>query len=105
YSSSFWTSANAVTVLSDGGIVVSPITIYPDGSYEVRRYQSEPWEYEDAPGADRYFVVVSDEDIDYAADTLGKNRIEEIKYQDNMYIWVFDRNIFEDLEPVFAVSD
>ncbi len=105
YSSSFWTSANAATVLSDGEIVVSPITIYPDGSYEVRRYQSEPWEYEDATGADRYFVVVSDEDIDYAADTLGKNRIEEIKYQDNMYIWVFDRNIFEDLEPVFTVSD
>lgn len=102
YSSSFWNSANAATVLSDGKIVVSPITIYPDGSYEVRRYQSEPWEYEDAQDTDRYFVVVADEDLDYAADTLGKNKIEEIKYQDNMYIWVFDRNIFENLEPVYT---
>lgn len=105
YSSSFWTSANAVTVLSDGDIVVSPITIYPDGSYEVRRYQSDPSEYEDVPGTDRYFVVVADEDLEYAADTLGKNKVEEIKFQDNMYIWVFDRNIFHDLEPVFTRSE
>lgn len=104
YSSSFWNSANAATVLSDGEIVVSPITINPDGSYEVRRYQSEPAEYEDVPGTDRYFVVVDGEDMEYAADTLGKNTVEEIKYQDDMYIWVFDRNIFEDLEPVFTVS-
>ena len=101
YSSSFWDSANSATVLSDGSIVVSPITIRPDGSYEVRHYQSEPWEYEDVPGLDRYFLVISNEDLDYAADTLGANKIEEIKYQDNTYIWVFDRNIFENLEPVF----
>ena len=105
YSSSFWNSANAATVLSDGEIVVSPIRINTDGSYEVRHYQSEPWEYEDAPGVDRYFVVVEGEDLDYAADTLGANKVEEIKFQDDMYIWVYDRNIFENLEPVFAPAD
>ena len=102
YSSSFWNSANAATVLSDGEIVVSPIRINTDGSYEVRHYQSEPSEYEDDPSVDRYFVVVDGADMEYAADTLGANRVDEIKYQDNMYIWIFDRNIFEDLEPVFG---
>ncbi len=98
----FWDSANAATVLSDGEIVVSPIVINPDGTYEVNRYQSEPWEYEDVPGLDRYFVVVDDEYMDYASDTLGRYRVDEIKYNDDLYIWIFDRNIFEGLEPVFC---
>lgn len=102
YSSSFWNSANSATVLSDGEIVVSPITVNTDGSYEVRHYQSEPWEYEDVPGLDRYFVVMDSEHMKYAEDTLGKNRIDEIKYQDGTYIWIYDRNIFENLEPVFV---
>jgi len=100
----FWNSANAATVLSNGEIVVSPIVFNPDGTYEVRKYQSEPWEYEDVPGLDRYFVVVDGEDMEFCADTLGKHKIEEIKYNDNLYIWVFDRNIFSDLKPVFCES-
>ena len=98
----FWNSANAATVLSDSEIVVSPIVINPDGTYEVRKYQSEPWEYEDVPGLDRYFVVIDSQEMEYAADTLAKHKIEEIKYQDHLYIWVFDRNIFHDLKPVFC---
>ena len=43
--------------------------------------------------------------MEYAADTLGANRVDEIKYQDNMYIWIFDRNIFENLEPVFGPKE
>ncbi len=101
YSSSFWNSTNSANVLSDGQITVSPIFIWPDGSYEVRRYQSYPAEYENVPGVDRYFVVVDSSDMEYAADTLGSHKIDEIKFQDDLYIWVFDRNIFKDLEPVF----
>ncbi len=101
YASSFWNSTNSANVLSDGEIIVSPIFIYPDGSYEVRRYQSEPAGYADVPGVDRYFVVVDSSDMKYAADTLGAHKIDEIKFQDNLYIWVFDRNIFSNLEPVF----
>lgn len=102
YASSFWNSTNSATVLSDGEIVVSPITIHTDGSYEVRHYQSEPSGYTDVPGVDRYFVVIDGNDIEYAKETLGANKVEEIKYQDGMYIWVYDRNIFEDFEPVFG---
>ncbi len=102
YASSFWNSTNSANVLSDGEIIVSPIFIYPDGSYEVRRYQSEPWEYEDAPGVDRYFLVIDGRDMEFAADTLGKHVSEEIKFQDDLYIWVFDQNIFKDLEPVYT---
>lgn len=101
YASSFWNSTNSANVLSDNTICVAPITINTDGSYEVRHYQSEPSEYEDVPGVDRYFVVVDSTDMAYAADTLGANKVEEIKFQDNLYIWVFDRNIFSGLEPVF----
>ncbi len=97
----FWNGANAVTVLSDNEIVISPIETFPDGHYEVRKYQSEPANYEDVPGLDRYFVIVDGQDIGHVGDTLGTHKIEEIKYQDDMYIWVFDRNIFRDLEPVF----
>jgi len=101
YASSFWNSTNSANVLSDGEITVSPIFIYPDGSYEVRKYQSEPSGYEDVPGVERYFVVVDSNDIEYASDTLGAHKVDEIKFQDNLYIWVFDRNIFDNLEPVF----
>ena len=102
YATSFWNSTNSANVLSDGEITVAPITLWPDGSYEVRHYQSEPSEYMDDPAVDRYFVVVDGEDMNYAADTLGANRIDEIKFQDGLYIWIYDRNIFDDLEPVFA---
>ncbi len=101
YATSFWNSTNSANVLSDGEITVAPITLHTDGSYEVRHYQSEPSEYEDDPSVDRYFVVVDGQDMEYGADTLGANRVDEIKFQDGMYIWIYDRNIFENLEPVF----
>ncbi len=105
YATSFWNGTNAITVLSDGQITVSPITVHTDGSYEVRHYQSEPSEYEDVPGVDKYFVIVDGEDMEYAAETLGQGRTDEIKYQDGLYIWVYDRNIFENFEPVFTPGE
>ncbi len=98
----FWNGANAVNVLSDNEIVISPIEIYEDGTYMVKRYQSEAWQYEDAPGIDRYFVIVDGGDMENLKDTLGAHKIDEIKYQDNLYIWIFDQNIFSDLKPVFS---
>ena len=100
--SSFWNSANSVTVLSDNEINVSPILFWPDGRYGVRHYQSDPSGYVDVPGTDRYFVAVDAEELGYTQDTLVKNCIDQIKYDDNLYILVFDRNIFEDFEPVFS---
>ncbi len=100
--SSFWNSANAVTVLSDNNIQVSPILFWPDGRYGVRHYQSGPSDYEDVPGLDRYFVAVDAEEYEYTKDTLVANCTREIKFDDNLYILVFDRNVFSDLEPVFS---
>ncbi|MBO4267479.1 MAG: hypothetical protein J5910_09875 [Lachnospiraceae bacterium] len=100
--SSFWNSANAVTVLSDDSIHVSPIVFWPDGRYGVRHYQSQPSDYEDVKGCDRYFVAVDNEELEYTKDTLVKNSIEQIKYEDNLYILVFDRNVFDNFEPVFS---
>ncbi|MCR5301921.1 MAG: hypothetical protein K6E49_05735 [Lachnospiraceae bacterium] len=100
--SSFWNSANAVTVLSDNEINVSPILFWPDGRYGVRHYQSDPSDYEDVPGVSRYFVAVDAEERAYCADTLVANCVEEIKYDDDLYILVFDRNVFSGLEPVYS---
>ncbi len=100
--SSFWNSANAVTVLSDDSVHVSPIVFWPDGRYGVRHYQSQPSDYEDVAGCDRYFVAVDAEEMEYTKDTLVKNSIEQIKYEDNLYILVFDRNVFDNFEPVFS---
>ena len=100
--SSFWNSANAVTVLSGDTIHVSPILFWPDGRYGVRHYQSSPSDYTDVPGTDRYFVAVDAQEMEYTKDTLVANSIEQIKYDDNLYILVFDRNVFSDLEPVFS---
>ena len=100
--SSFWNSANAVTVLSDNEIQVAPIVFWPDGRYGVRHYQSGPSDYEDVPGVDRYFVAVDAEELSWCEDTLVANCIEKIKYDDGLYILVFDRNVFEDQNPVFS---
>ena len=99
---SFWNSANAATVLSDDTIHVSPIQFWYDGRYGVRHYQSGPSDYEDVPGLDRYFVAVDAEELEWTQDTLVANCTEQIKFDDNLYILVFDRNVFEDFEPVFS---
>ena len=100
--SSFWNSANAVTVLSDDRIHVSPIVFWPDGRYGVRHYQSQPSDYVDVEGCDRYFVAVDAEELEFTQDTLVKNSIDQIKYDDSLYILVFDRNVFDNFEPVFS---
>ncbi len=100
--SSFWNTANAVNVLSDNTIQVSPILFWPDGRYGVRHYQSDPSGYVDVPGVDRYFVTVDGTEMDYVKDTLVPNATETLKFDDNLYILVFDRNIFSDFEPVFS---
>ncbi|MBO4904973.1 MAG: hypothetical protein J5367_07090 [Lachnospiraceae bacterium] len=100
--SSFWNSANAVTVLSDNKVHVSPIVFWPDGRYGVRHYQSEPSDYVDIEGCERYFVAVDAEEMGFTKDTLVANSIEQIKYDDNLYILVFDRNVFDNFEPVFS---
>ena len=100
--SSFWNSANAVTVLSDNEINVAPIVFWYDGRYGVRHYQSGPSDYEDVEGVDKYFVAVDAEELEWCKDTLVANCIEQIKFDDSLYILVFDRNIFEDQTPVFS---
>ena len=50
-----------------------------------------------------YFVAVDSEEMAYTKDTLVANSIEQIKYDDGLYILVFDRNVFEDL--VYNVLD
>ena len=100
--SSFWNTANAVTVLSDNTIQVSPILFWPDGRYGVRHYQSDPSGYVDVPGVDRYFVAVDGTEMGYVEDTLVPNAVETIKFDDGLYILVFDRNIFSDFTPVFS---
>ncbi|MCR4740145.1 MAG: hypothetical protein K5886_07780 [Lachnospiraceae bacterium] len=97
--SDLYNSANIVTVLSDSSIMVSPIEFNPDGTYNVYRYQSRPEWY--AIDSEEYFVVVNGQEREWTEERLKANCSRELQFDEDTWVLVFDRNIFEDLEPVF----
>lgn len=88
----FW-SANVTTILSDSEVKIRPIVIQKSGDYGISRYQSQPDWYEDQPEVNRYFVFLSNDEYKYVANTLVKDSIEEIPFDENGTILVFDYNI------------
>ena len=100
--STFWNSANVVTVLSDSEVMVSPIDFDIYGAYYIDHYQSEPQWYKAEEGIEQYFIVLNAEEKElytYLSDTCT----QEIKYDDNLYILVFNDNLFDDAgNPVFS---
>lgn len=90
----FW-DASVTTVLSDGEVKIRPIEVDEDGAYNIRYYQSEPSWYDDSNCEGKWFVLLSQESKERAKDTLCANALEEIKFDDDGYIFVFDENIFD----------
>ena len=88
----FW-SANVTTILSDSEVRIRPIVIQENGSYEISHYQSQPDWYEDQPEVNRYFVFLSNYEYEYAKQTLVKDSIEEIPFDEDGTILVFDYNV------------
>lgn len=91
--SDFW-FASATTILSNSTVVVRPILSTEDGKCEIRKYQSNPSWYEDQPGVERYFLYLTNIEYDYLKDTLVKESIEEIPFEEMGHILVYDYNLF-----------
>ena len=102
--SELWNGANVTTVLSDSRVKIRPI-YFSDGAYSINPYQSEAGWYEDQPETEKYFVLVTASEKEKTENILSKNAIKEIEFEDDQTILVFDRNIFENGEPVFKESN
>ncbi len=96
--STLYDSANVVTVLSDSAIRVSPIEVSYDGTYKVYKYQSEASWYENDGEC---FVVLLEEEKEWLKDTLIPKAIREIEFEEGCSVYVFEKNIFKDLNPVY----
>lgn len=89
----YW-SAQVTTVLSDSNVQVCPIEISEDATVNKRMYNIRPQQYDSKDGVNRYFTFLSSWEYDTLKDSLVKESIEEIKFDDDGYILVFDHNIF-----------
>ena len=89
----YW-SAQVTTVLSDSRAEVSPIEIGEDGTVSKRLYNIRPQQFDAKDGVDRYFVFLSAWEYETVKESLGSDAIEEIQFDDDGYILVFDHNIF-----------
>ena len=99
--SELWNGANVTTVLSDSKVKIRPVYFSDDGGYEINPYQSEASWYEDQPDTEEYFVLVTASEREKVADTLVKNAVRELEFEDGQSILVFNSNIFRDGQPVY----
>lgn len=97
-----WGGANAITVMTDSRIRVRAIH-FENGEYSIERYQSQASWYEDQPGQDRYFVVISNDIIPEFDGALVRYAVEKIPFEEST-ILVFDKNIFENGKPAFRAD-
>lgn len=86
--------ANAVTILTDSEVKLRSVTVKEDGTCEIYGYQSYPSWYEDQPGIERYFLCITGGEYEVLKDTLVKDSVEVIPFEDTGYILVFDHNLF-----------
>ena len=99
-----WGGANAVTVMTDSRIKARAAVFYGDGTYEIERYQGQASWYEDQPGVDRYFAVISNDLISGFEESLVKNSVEQVPFEDST-ILIFNSNIFENGKAVYEPDD
>ena len=89
----YW-SAQVTTVLSDSDITVAPVTISENGEIEPRMYNSRKDQFEAEEGVDRYFAFLSSWEYETAKDTVCKDAVEVIPFDEDGYIVIFDHNLF-----------
>lgn len=89
----YW-SAQVTTVLSDSKVQVCPIDIDEEGVVSKRLYNVRPQQFDTKEGVDRYFAFLSAWEYETLEDSLGGDAIEEIQFDDDGYILIFDHNIF-----------
>ncbi len=89
----YW-SAQVTTVLSGSDITVAPVFISEGGEITPRRYNSRDDQFETVEGIDRYFAFLSSWEYEAVKDTLGKDALDVIPFDEDGYIVVFDHNLF-----------
>ena len=89
----YW-SAQVTTVLSDSKVQVCPIDVSENGEISKRLYNIRPQQFESKEGVDRYFTFLSAWEYETLSDTLVKDAIDVIEFDNDGYIVVFDHNIF-----------
>lgn len=90
----FW-NANAITVISDNEVKVRSVNIDGNGITRYVYQASYEW-YEDIPGQEKYFLLMSQEEFkllfEKGLDLF--NRQYDMLYYDDYIITVFDENVF-----------
>ena len=89
----YW-SAQVTTVLSDADITVAPVFISEDGVISPRKYNSRDDQFAAEEGIDRYFVFLSTWEYETTRDTVCRDALEIIPFDEDGYIAVFDHNLF-----------
>lgn len=89
----YW-SAQVTTVLSDSDVTVAPVFISEDGKISPRRYNSRDDQFETVEGIDRYFVFLSAWEYETVKDTVCKDALNVIPFDEDGYIVIFDHNLF-----------
>ena len=81
-------------MLSDADITVAPVFISEEGGITPRKYNSRDDQFEAEEGIDRYFVFLSAWEYETSKDTVCKDAIEVIPFDEDGYIAIFDHNLF-----------
>ncbi|MCR5789378.1 MAG: hypothetical protein K6G83_05755 [Lachnospiraceae bacterium] len=89
----YW-SAQVTTVLSDSDITVAPVMISESGEITPRLYNARMDQFEPAEGIDRYFLFLSSWEYETTKDTVCRDALEVIPFDEDGYIVVFDHNLF-----------
>ena len=89
----YW-SAQVTTVLSDAKIQVCPIDVSEEGEISKRLYNIRPQQFDSKEGVDRYFAFLSAWEYENLSDSIVKDAIDVIEFDNDGYIVVFDHNIF-----------
>ena len=89
----YW-SAQVTTVLSDSKIQVCPIDVSEEGEISKRLYNIRPQQFDSKEGVDRYFAFLSAWEYETLSDSIVKDAIDVIEFDNDGYIVVFDHNIF-----------
>lgn len=89
----YW-SAQVTEVLSDSDIAVAPVEVSEKGEITPRLYNARESQFDAKEGIDRYFVFLSAWEYEVAKDTVCKDAMEVIPFDEDGYIVIFDHNIF-----------
>jgi len=91
----FW-RANGITVFSDSKIKVRDVELFETGIFR-RDYQSSPSWYNDQPGVDRYFLVLTEGELNVLTTTPSWPGLEAViqeQYQVEQYtVLIFNQNV------------